>query len=67
MEDVWDDQNPLEAGRPAQLSYRGRRALVRGKEETKDHCGWAPEMHSGDGRKFVEKSTITAALHQSGL
>ncbi len=24
-------------------------------------------MHSGDGRKVVEKSTITAALHQSGL
>ncbi len=27
------------AGRPAKLSYRGRRALVRGKEEPKDHCG----------------------------
>ncbi len=52
------------AGRPAKLSYRGRRALVRGKEEPKDHCGWAPEMHSGESCK---KSTITAALHQSGL
>ncbi len=40
------------AGRLAKLSYRGRRALVRGKEEPKDHCGWAPEMHSGDGRKL---------------
>ncbi len=40
------------AGPPAKLSYRERRALVRGKEEPKDHCGWAPEMHSGDGRKL---------------
>ncbi len=42
------------AGRPAKLSYRGKSLGERGKEEPKDHCGWAPEMHSGDGRKFVE-------------
>ncbi len=40
------------AGRPAKLSYRGRSLGERGKEEPKDHCGWAPEMHSGDGRKL---------------
>ncbi len=38
------------AGRPAKLSYRGEKSLgERGKEEPKDHCGWAPEMHSGVG------------------
>ncbi len=41
------------AGRPAKLSLSGEKSLgERGKEEPKDHCGWAPEMHSGDGRKL---------------
>ncbi len=40
------------AGRPVKLSYRGKSLGERGKEEPKDHCGWAPEMHSGDGRKL---------------
>ncbi len=42
------------AGRPANWAIGGESLGERGKEEPKDHCGWAPEMHSGDGRKFVE-------------
>ncbi len=55
------------AGRPAKLSYRGRRALVREvKKNPKitvaelQRCIW--EMGQS-----CRKSTITAALHQSGL
>ncbi len=55
------------AGRPAKLSYRGRRALVREvKKNPKitvaelQRCIW--EMGES-----CRKSTITAALHQSGL
>ncbi len=56
------------AGRPAKTELSGREKLgERGKEEPKDHCGWAPEMHSGDGRKFVESQPSLQALHQSGL
>ncbi len=40
------------AGRPAKLSYRGRRALVREVRRTQRSLCWAPEMHSGDGRKL---------------
>ncbi len=36
-----------------QTELSGEKSLgERGKEEPKDHCGWAPEMHSGDGRKL---------------
>ncbi len=43
------------AGRPAKTELSGEKSLgERGKEEPKDHCGWAPEMHSGDGRKLLE-------------
>ncbi|XDV33344.1 hypothetical protein PO909_003777 [Leuciscus waleckii] len=55
------------AGRPAKLSYRGRRALVREvKKNPKitvaelQRCRW--EMGES-----CSKSTITAAIHQSGL
>ncbi len=54
------------AGRPAKLSYRGRRALVR--EVKKNPKITVAELH--DIREMGEscrKSTITAALHQSGL
>jgi len=58
--------------RPAKLNNRWRRALVRGKEEPKDHCGWAPEMQSGDGKKFHKVNyhwspPPVGALWQSGL
>ncbi len=55
------------AGRPAKLSYRGRRALVR---EVKNH----PKITVAELQRCIRemgescrKSTITAALHQSGL
>ncbi len=55
------------AGRPAKLSYRGRRALVR---EVKKN----PKITVAELQRCIRemggscrKSTITAALHQSGL
>ncbi len=55
------------AGRPAKLSNRGRRALVR---EVKKN----PKITVGELQRCIRemgescrKSTITAALHQSGL
>ncbi len=55
------------AGRPAKLSYRGRRALVR---EVKNN----PKITVAELQRCIReigescrKSTITAALHQSGL
>ncbi len=55
------------AGRPAKLSYRGRRALVR---EVKKN----PKITVAELQRCIQemgescrKSTITAALHQSGL
>ncbi len=63
----WKTFGTTRAGRPAKLSYRGRRALVREvKKNPKitvaelQRCIW--EM-----RESCRKSTITAALHQSGL
>ncbi len=57
----------LRAGRPAKLSYRGRRALVR---EVKKN----PKITVAELQRCIRvmgescrKSTITAALHQSGL
>ncbi len=55
------------AGRPAKLSYRGRRALVR--EVQKNPKITVAELQRCI-REMIEscrKSTITAALHQSGL
>ncbi len=55
------------AGRPAKLSYRGRRALVR---EVKNN----PKITVAEVQRCIRemgescrKSTITTALHQSGL
>ncbi len=56
------------AGRPAKLSYRVRRALVREvKKNPKITVAELTRCIRGDGRKVCRKSTITAALHQSGL
>ncbi len=53
------------AGRPAKLSYRGRRALVREvkKKITVDEL----QRCIREMGESCRKSTITAALHQSGL
>ncbi len=55
------------AGRPAKLSYRGRRALVR--EVKKNPKITVPELPRciREMGESCRKSTITAALHQSGL
>ncbi len=55
------------AGRPAKLSYRGRRALVREvKKNPKITVAELQRCIREMGESF-RKSTITAALHQSGL
>ncbi len=55
------------AGRPAKLSYRGRRALVREvKKNPKITVAELQRCIRGWGES-CRKSTITAALHQSGL
>ncbi|KAI2645719.1 Transposable element Tcb1 transposase [Labeo rohita] len=55
------------AGRPAKLSYRGRRALVREvKKNPKITVVELQRCSRGMGES-CRKSTITAALHQSGL
>ncbi|KAG2457260.1 TCB1 transposase, partial [Polypterus senegalus] len=55
------------AGRPAKLSYRRRKALVR--EVKKNPKITLAELHrcSQEMGESCRKSTITAALHQSGL
>ncbi|KAG2457255.1 TC1A transposase, partial [Polypterus senegalus] len=55
------------AGHPAKLSYRGRRALVR--EVKKNQKITLAELQRGSQEigESCRKSTITAALHQSGL
>ncbi len=53
------------AGRPAKLSYRGRRALVR--EVKKNPKITVAERCIREMGESCRKSTITAALHQSGL
>ncbi len=55
------------AGRPAKLSYRGRRDLVREvKKNPKITVAELQRCIRGMGES-CRKSTITAALHQSGL
>uniref|UniRef100_A0A9J8CBP5 Transposase Tc1-like domain-containing protein n=1 Tax=Cyprinus carpio carpio TaxID=630221 RepID=A0A9J8CBP5_CYPCA len=66
MEDIWDDQNPS-AGRPAKLSYRGRSALVREVKKNPKITVAELQRCSREMGESCRKSTITAALHQSGL
>ncbi len=54
------------AGRPAKLSYRGRRALVREVKRTQRSL-WLSQRCIREMGESCRKSTITAALHQSGL
>ncbi len=54
------------AGRPAKLSYRGRRALVREVKNPKITVAELQRCIREMGES-CRKSTITAALHQSGL
>uniref|UniRef100_A0AAZ3QWX0 Transposase Tc1-like domain-containing protein n=1 Tax=Oncorhynchus tshawytscha TaxID=74940 RepID=A0AAZ3QWX0_ONCTS len=54
------------AGRPAKLSNQGRRALVREVAKNPMVTDRALEFLCEDGRNF-QKTTISAALHQSGL
>ncbi len=55
------------AGSPAKLSYQGRRALVRGKEEPKEPKLAELQRCIREMGESCRKSIITAALHQSGL
>ncbi|KAL0148615.1 hypothetical protein M9458_056055 [Cirrhinus mrigala] len=55
------------AGRPAKLSYRGRRALVREVKKNPKIIVAELQRCSREMGESCRKSTITAALHQSGL
>ncbi|KAG2456321.1 TC1A transposase, partial [Polypterus senegalus] len=55
------------AGRPAKLSYRGRRALVREVKKNPKITLAELQRCSQEMGESCRKSTITAALHQSGL
>ncbi|KAL0186721.1 hypothetical protein M9458_018391, partial [Cirrhinus mrigala] len=55
------------AGRPAKLSYRGRRALVREVKKNPKITVAELQRCSREMGESCRKSTITAALHQSGL
>ncbi len=55
------------AGRPAKLSYRGRRALVREVKKTPKITVAELQRCIREMGESCRKSTITAALHQSGL
>ncbi|KAI2647331.1 Transposable element Tc1 transposase [Labeo rohita] len=55
------------AGRPAKLSYRGRRALVREVKKKPKITVAELQRCSREMEESCRKSTITAALHQSGL
>ncbi len=55
------------AGRPAKLSYRGRRALVRGVKKNPKITVAELQRCIREMGESCRKSTITAALHQSGL
>ncbi|KAG2466809.1 TC1A transposase, partial [Polypterus senegalus] len=55
------------AGRPAKLSYRGRRALVREVKKNPKITLAELQRCSQEMGESCTKSTITAALHQSGL
>ncbi len=55
------------AGRPAKLSYRGRRALVREVKKNPKITVAELQRCIREMGESCRKSTITAALHQSGL
>uniref|UniRef100_A0A9J8CVQ7 Transposase Tc1-like domain-containing protein n=1 Tax=Cyprinus carpio carpio TaxID=630221 RepID=A0A9J8CVQ7_CYPCA len=55
------------AGRPVKLSYRGRRALVREVKKNPKITVAELQRYSWEMGESCRKSTITAALHQSGL
>ncbi|KAL0190899.1 hypothetical protein M9458_013597, partial [Cirrhinus mrigala] len=55
------------AGRPAKLSYRGRRALVREVKKNPKITVAELQRCSREMGESCRKSTITAALHQLGL
>uniref|UniRef100_A0A8C4TA54 Transposase Tc1-like domain-containing protein n=1 Tax=Erpetoichthys calabaricus TaxID=27687 RepID=A0A8C4TA54_ERPCA len=55
------------AGRPAKLSYRWRRALVREVKKNPKITLAELQRCSQEMGESCRKSTITAALHQSGL
>ncbi|KAI2648153.1 Transposable element Tcb1 transposase [Labeo rohita] len=55
------------AGRPAKLSYRGRRALVREVKKYPKITVAELQRCSWEMGESCRKLTITAALHQSGL
>ena len=54
-------------GRPAKLSIRGRRALVREVKKNPKITLAELQRCSGEMGQSSRKTTITAALHQSGL
>uniref|UniRef100_A0A673L418 Thimet oligopeptidase 1 n=1 Tax=Sinocyclocheilus rhinocerous TaxID=307959 RepID=A0A673L418_9TELE len=54
-------------GHPAKLSYRGRRALVRDVKKNPKITVAELQRRSREMGESCRKSTITAALHQSGL
>ena len=54
-------------GRPGKLSHRGRRALVREVKKNPKITVAELQRCSGEMGESCTKSTITAALHQSGL
>ncbi len=55
------------AGRPAKLSYRGRRALVRAVKKNPKITVAELQRCIREMGESCRKSTITAALNQSGL
>ncbi len=55
------------AGRPAKLSYQGRRALVRELKKNPKITVAELQRCIRELGESCRKSTITAALHQSGL
>ncbi len=67
MEDVWTTRTLPRAGRPAKLSYRGRRALVREVKKNPKITVAELQRCIREMGESCRKSTITAALHQSGL
>ncbi len=57
----------LRAGRPAKLSYQGRRALVREVKKNPKITVAELQRCIREMGESCRKSTITAALHQSGF
>ncbi len=63
----WTTRTLPRAGRPAKLSYRGRRALVREVKKNPKITVAELQRCIREMGESCRKSTITAALHQSGL